>query len=386
MEVSMKWVRVILLGSSLLLSIVSMAQDLKTRNIIIITLDGYRWKELYQGADPRILDNDKYVTHKEVRQQFNGASEQERRERLMPFFWNVIAKQGQLYGNRAFNNKVNCSNIHLISYPGYSEMLVGFADPKVSSNRLEENPNATVLEFINTQESFKNEVAAFGTWNAFPYILRKHKAKFHINAAMDQAEGSISEKEKWMNENPDSIKNSHGYRKDEYTFQYAFEFLKREKPRVMFIGFDETDTNAHGGRYDEYLQSANETDKRIGELWQWIQSQPDYKDQTTLLITTDHGRGNGKRGWKNHRLLLPGSGQIWFAVIGPDTPAFGEMKFSAKYYQKQVAKTVAAFLGLQYKRDEPVGEVVQTMLAVPVLMPENTSAENTVEGQRMDNK
>jgi hypothetical protein len=381
----MRWTRVFV-GISLCWTLAAHAQELKTKNVVIITLDGYRWKELFQGADPQVLSNDKYVTHREVRQQFNGSSDLERREKLMPFFWNVIAKQGQLYGNRSFHNKVNCSNIHLISYPGYSEMLVGYADPKVSSNRLEENPNSTVLEFIHQQDAFKNQVAAFGTWNAFPYIFRKHKSKLHVNAGMDLAEGSISEKEKWMNENPDSIKNSHGYRKDKYTFQYAFEFLKREKPRVMFIGFDETDTNAHGGRYDEYLTSANETDKRIGELWQWLQSQPQYKDQTTLLITTDHGRGNGKNGWKNHRLLLPGSGQIWFAVIGPDTPAFGEMKFAAKYFQKQVAKTVAAFLGLQYQQHEPVGEVVQTMLAVPVLMPENTSAENTAPPQEANNK
>jgi hypothetical protein len=98
-----------------------------------------------------------------------------------------------------------------------------------------------------------------------------------------------------------------------------------------------------------------------------VQSQPDYKDQTTLFITTDHGRGKGKNTWRNHRLLAPGSGQIWFAVIGPDTPAFGEMKMKGRYKQKQVAKTIAAFLGLHYKHKEPVGEVVQTMIASPTV-------------------
>src|SRR5690606_32773898 len=89
------------------------------------------------------------------------------------------------------------------------------------------------------------------------------------------------------------------------------------------------------------------------------------RDQTTLLITTDHGRGNGKNSWRNHRLLAAGSRHIWFAVIGPDTPAFGEMKIKATTYQNQVAKTIAAFLGLNYQNEQRVGEVVQTMISVP---------------------
>jgi bisphosphoglycerate-independent phosphoglycerate mutase (AlkP superfamily) len=156
--------------------------------------------------------------------------------------------------------------------------------------------------------------------------------------------------------------------------------MKRERPRVIFIGFDETDEHGHGGRYDEYLKSAHKADRLIGELWAYIQSDPFYRDQTTLLITTDHGRGKGRNSWRKHQLLSPGSGQIWFAVLGPDTPAFGEMKFRSKYYQKQVASTVAAFLGLPYKQKEPVGEVIQTMLAVPGLDLDRTLSKNNVTG------
>jgi hypothetical protein len=146
----------------------------------------------------------------------------------------------------------------------------------------------------------------------------------------------------------------------------------------MFIGFDETDEHGHGGRYDEYLKSAHQADQMIAELWQWTQAQKDYKDQTTLIITTDHGRGKGKHSWRKHKLLVPGSAQIWFAVLGPDTPAFGEMKTPVKYYQKQIAKTIAAFLRLDYRQIEPVGEVVQTMIAVPAFsLNENTTAENS---------
>lgn len=341
-------------------------QETRTKNIIVVTLDGYRWQELFEGADKRILNNKKYIKDTSVKEQFGNAPANIRREKLMPFFWNVIGTQGQLYGNRNFKNKVNCSNIHLLSYPGYSEMLVGFTDNTIHSNEKIVNPNPTVFEFIHKHDDYKNKVVAFATWDAFPFILRENESDIPVNAGTDKAVGNISDAEKVINDEQASNKNPYGARYDDYTFQFAFEYLKRERPRVMFIGFDETDEHAHGGRYDEYLKSANKADRLIGELWAWIQSQDDYKDQTTLFITTDHGRGKGKNTWKNHRLMAMGSGQIWFAVMGPDTPAFGEMKMKAKYRQKQVAKTIAAFLGLQYKHRLPVGEVVQTMIANPM--------------------
>ncbi|MBT1704783.1 alkaline phosphatase family protein [Chryseosolibacter indicus] len=358
------WCTIFLL---LLVCISSLAQELNTRNVIIITLDGYRWQELFYGADDKILYAEKYVSDTSVISSFGRGEEAERREDLMPFFWNVIAKQGQLYGNRKFGNKVNCSNHHLLSYPGYSEMFVGFADKRVSSNKEIVNPNPTVFEFISQhKDEYNKRIAAFATWGTFPYILREAQAQFHINAGDDIAKGSISTVEKEINELKKGKK-----REDKHTFYYALEYLKRERPRIVFIGFDETDAYAHEGRYDEYLKAAHRADEMIRTLWDYLQSDPYYRDKTTLLITTDHGRGKGKNIWKNHRLLARGSRHIWFAALGPDTPSFGEMKFASKYYQKQLASTIASFIGLRYKPVKQAGEVVQTMIAVPDHIPTN---------------
>lgn len=340
--------------------VLCLAQRTQTRNIVIVTLDGLRWQELFEGADPDIAFRNKYVTDHETIRKFWHPSGNDRREYLMPFMWNVVSTSGQLYGNRNFGNEVNCINDHLISYPGYSEMLVGFKNPKLS-NRKVDNPHPTVLEIIGRNFRFADEVAAFATWDAFPYILRRSTSDIYINAGNDLALGKISAREELLNE----LQRSGRQRSDSITFQYAMEYLKRVRPRVTFIGLDGTDYHAHAGRYDEYLRAAHSADDMIGDLWNWLQSQPDYKDQTTLLVTTDHGRGNGKNNWRKHRLLAAGSRHIWFAVIGPDTPAFGEMKMEAKTYQAQVAKTLAAFLGIPYENAKPVGEVVQTMIAIP---------------------
>lgn len=357
--------------------LVAKAQAPETRNVILVTLDGLRWQEVFQGLDADIAHNEKYVQSAAFIEEFDRDADDAPRQHLMPFLWNVVAKQGQLYGNRKLKNRVNCKNDHLISYPGYSEMLVGF-DGKVSSNRKVDNPHATVFEFIEAHPAFRDEVAIFATWDAFPYIFRESTSALHVNAGKDIAHGTISRQEKLLNEMLQTQPRS-----DSITFRYAMEYLKRERPRVLFIGFDETDHYAHKGRYDQYLHAAHRADQMIGRLWDWVQAQPDYRDQTTLLITTDHGRGNGKNNWRKHRLLATGSRHIWFAVIGPDTPAFGVMKVKATTYQNQVAKTLAAFLGLSYKNEKPVGDVVQTMISVPLPVKETAStAQVGLPGRR----
>jgi hypothetical protein len=336
-------------------NLTGLSQAPETKNVILVTLDGFRWQELFEGADPSILNNERYVEAPLQIQPFL------RRKALMPFMWNLLANEGQLYGNRNYKNRVNCTNDHLLSYPGYSEMLVGFNHRKISSNRYIENPHSTVFESIQKHDNFKNAIAAFATWDVFPYILRESKSEIYVNAGKDLAQGNISGRERMLNQ----LQSDREVRSDSLTFQYAMEYLKRERPRVTFIGFDETDQHAHKGRYGEYLKAASRADKMIAQLWQWVQSQPDYRDKTTLFITTDHGRGKGKNSWRKHQLLAAGSRHIWFAVIGPDTPAFGEMKIKCKYYQNQVAKTIAAFLGLPYRNEEQVGEVIQTMISIP---------------------
>ncbi|HEX8040424.1 MAG TPA: alkaline phosphatase family protein [Chryseosolibacter sp.] len=347
-------------------------QAQQTQNIIIVTLDGYRWQELFQGADRSILRNGEYVKDTARARAFHGQDPEQRRAALMPFFWDVIARQGQLYGNRDYGNKVNCTNHHLLSYPGYSEMLVGFNHPDISSNKRIENPHATVLEAIGKNPGFRNDVAAFATWEVFPFILRESKSEIYVNAGMQTAEGNISTKERELN----SLLTGSQVRSDSLTFQYAMEYLKRERPRVTLISFDGTDACAHAGDYIGYLEAAHRADRMIGRLWEWVQSQPGYKDKTTLFITTDHGRGSGKNNWRKHSLIVSGSRQIWFAVMGPDTPAFGEMKIRSRTYQNQAAKTIAAFLGLPYDNERPVGDVVQTMISLHPESPDQPSARS----------
>ncbi|HEY3403619.1 MAG TPA: alkaline phosphatase family protein [Ohtaekwangia sp.] len=358
--------KIILFLSLLLIAVSGWSQKLKTENVFIITLDGFRWQELFTGADTGLITNKDYSKDPlGSKARFGAKTAEQRRELLLPFFWNTIAKQGQLYGNRLYNNKVNCSNNMWFSYPGYNEILCGFPDDaRIRSNNKFENPNVTVLEFLNRLPEFQGRVAAFGSWDVFPFIINEQRSGVPVNAGLEMADGStLSEREKFLNELQSQVPVLWGgVRMDGFTHQFAVEYILKNKPKVVYISYGETDDFAHDGKYDIYLRSANQTDKFIAELWDLIQSDSDYRDKTTFILTTDHGRGTVPvDNWRSHGTEIPGADQIWFAVLGPDTEPKGELKTNGQYYQKQVAKTAAAFLGVQYTNEKPVGDVVEPM-------------------------
>jgi len=341
------------------------AQSLKTENIILITLDGMRWQEVFNGGDSSFMRQQKYLKDGKIKQKFWRDDLNERRKSLLPFFWSTLATKGQLYGNRDLGCKVNVSNNQWFSYPGYSEILTGQADnERIHSNDKIYNPNTNVLEFINSQKEFSGKVAAFSSWDVFPYIINDKRSGVMVSGGLVEAKGNnLSEREKTMNQIMMRIPNPLGdVRLDAFTFYYGLEYMKKNRPRVMYFAFDETDDFAHAGEYAAYLNSAHNTDRFIEELWNFIQSDPAYKNKTTMILTCDHGRGTNDEDWKHHGIKINAADQIWMGVIGPDTPGKGEVKGECQYYQNQVAQTMAAFLGLQFKSDKAVGDAMFTML------------------------
>ena len=131
---------------------------------------------------------------------------------------------------------------------------------------------------------------------------------------------------------------------DIVTHRAAREHLLKHRPRVLYIGLGETDEWAHARRYDLYLDAAHRSDQYLRELWETLQSLPEYKDRTALVVTTDHGRGSTPRDWTNHSADTPEAEFIWIGVLGPDVPGLG-IRQDATTTQAQVAATLAQLVG-----------------------------------------
>src|SRR5450755_3356917 len=270
----------------------------KTRNVVLIVADGLRWQEIFTGADASLL-NDKdggmWDKPEDLRKEFWREDVNERRNALFPFLWGTVAKQGQIFGNQNKGSIARVTNALAFSYPGYNEMLTGFPDARIDSNEFGPNPNVTVFEWLNRSPEFHGKVAVFGTWKTFKDIFNQQRSQLPMQAGWDPPyRGSTDARQALLNElyrTTTKLDDEDVW--DSFLQTPLLDYMKSAHPRVLFVGYGETDNWAHSGRYDLVLHSANEFDHYVAQLWSAMQAMPEYRGTTTFIITTDHGRGSG---------------------------------------------------------------------------------------------
>jgi hypothetical protein len=354
----MKRLKFIFVITLTFLSIFSVVAQSKIENVIFITTDGLRWQEVFKGIDMEIVNNPKFNQGDSlgILKKYDASNIEDRRKKLMPFLWETIQHQGQIFGNRSYGCNVNVSNPHWFSYPGYSEIFTGNVDESINSNKYPPNPHTNFLEFLNKKTNFKGSVAAFGAWDAFDRILNESRSGFPVISGFDNCGGDNPDAEQQMlNTLKNDSYNFNVEALDVFTHYAALDYLKKKQPKALYISYGETDEFAHEGAYKSYLNSANKVDKWLGEIWNYIQSTPKYKNKTLMFITVDHGRGDGKNSeWTSHNSKINGSDQIWFAILGPTILPKGEVKENVQIFQKQFAQTITKLLGYTFTCEHPV--------------------------------
>jgi hypothetical protein len=325
----------------------------RAQRLVLVTIDGLRWQEVFRGADPT-LAADKAVVQDLAAIKAAFLDPSDRAAALMPFLHGTMARQGVLFGDRDHGSCMAVTNDKWFSYPGYNEILTGRADPKIVSNAPTPNPNVTVLEWLNGRRGFAGKVRAVTSWDVFPAILNVARSKLPVNAGwatptprtpQEAVLGRVQDQtpQRWPN-----------VRFDTFTQGYALESLKHDKPRVLYIAYGETDDFAHDGRYDQTLISARRTDNFLAELWAALQADRVYAGKTVMIVTTDHGRGAGLNptDWKGHgKSIWPRSDETWFAAIGPGIG--GPAKLEGCAGANQVAATALTALGIDWKGFDP---------------------------------
>ncbi|WP_273048023.1 alkaline phosphatase family protein [Pseudoalteromonas sp.] len=333
------------------------------QNVVLVTLDGVRWQEVFNGADKNLINNTDFVKEPEqLNTQFWAKTVNERQQLLMPFLTQVVAKQGVIIGDRANGSTMSVSNPWYFSYPGYNEILTGEVDENINSNDKVLNPNKTILERLDKLPEFKNSTALFGSWDVFPYIVNNKRSDVYVNAGFMPVAEDLFADAPLLNALQKEIPSPwHNVRLDSFTYRFAKAYMLAKTPKLLVISLGETDDFAHDGHYDQYLRSARQSDAFIKDLWATIQTTAGYKNNTTLIITTDHGRGSNADDWQHHsskRALaksaqgkkafpegIIGSEYIWLAAIGPAIKGSGLIKTKNEFKQAQVAATVLKALG-----------------------------------------
>lgn len=146
---------------------------------------------------------------------------------------------------------------------------------------------------------------------------------------------------------------------DELTFFISREVMREFSPRLLLVNFWDMDV-AHWGSYSLYLQAITRTDRLVGMLWDEVQSNPHYKDRTTLLVLPELGRDgdeNTANGFLNHRSGDPSCRNTWLLALGAGIPA-GEN--DRPVHHVDVSATALDLLGV--KSGELTGRVLKELL------------------------
>ena len=133
---------------------------------------------------------------------------------------------------------------------------------------------------------------------------------------------------------------------DELTFFITREIMREFAPRLMLVNFWDMDV-AHWGSYSLYLQAITKTDRLTGMLWDEVESNPQYKGKTTVLILPELGRDgdmDAANGFLNHRSGDRSCRNTWLLALGAAVPR-GETERPVHHID--VAATAAEMLGIQ---------------------------------------
>jgi len=352
-------------------------------NVVLISLDGLRWQEVFRGMDADLAAHEDYSSQSEhIMELFWRDTADERARTLMPFLHDTVFRRGAYAGNRDAGSCARVSNPWYFSYPGYSEILTGVVNPVINSNGKIPNPEKTFLELLQVNSEFEGRSAAFASWDVFPYIFNVQRSGLMVNA-FDKAAEPLNEEEQLLNRVMDDMPPRWPtVRNDVFTHYFARNWLQQKQPRVLFISYGETDDFAHEGLYDEYVLAAHRTDRFIAEIWTQIQSLPEYRDNTVLFITVDHGRGEepietwlhhaSKESLSGHMQSLAryeegivGSEAVWMAAMGPGVPAAGLLTTGDECLtSNRIAATLLQLLGEDYREynpamGQPIGEFLE---------------------------
>ena len=301
--------------------------------VILVTIDGYRWEDLFRGAEPALVTDERYRAR--------YVDVPDRAAALTPFLLS-FAQEGALIGNRDAGSCARVANDFWFSYPGYAEMLSGRPNPNVRSNQAVPNDDVTVLERLARRPEFAGQVRVFANWDAVPAIVNAERSGLPVFLP------------------PAEIVHA----RDPAVFQAVRESLA-DPARVAWVSLGDTDERAHEGKYEEYLAAATEADNFLRELWQAIEADPRTSGRTTMIVTVDHGRGASEHDrWRGHGsgrwrgIVVPGlrhegSDAIFIAARGPGVRAGEAYNPEHCASAGQVAATLLTGLDLLAEEGQP---------------------------------
>ncbi|MCB2212341.1 alkaline phosphatase family protein [bacterium] len=151
----------------------------------------------------------------------------------------------------------------------------------------------------------------------------------------------------------------------------AIDVLHDEQPQLMLVYFADVDHAGHSGVWNDYIAAIETADYCVSQLWNAIQADDHYRDNTVMMVTNDHGRHDDQHGgFSGHGDGCDGCRHIMMLAIGPEI----ESELISTEYRTipDFAVTACEILGVDpaYAGGEVMDEIfVQNTTGEPVASP-----------------
>lgn len=303
----------------------------RERNVVLITIDGVRWQEVFRGEDPHLAELAKLPRHRS-----RSAAD------LMPNSQRLFFRGGTVLGDPRFGGGIQASGPHFVSLPGYLEILTGAATA-CTENDCKEQP-LTLLDAASEYAAPKTQVAAFTSWERLGHVAGRPPL-LHIDSGRPREDTTPA------------YPGHQRYRTDRETSALAIDYMLRYRPRLLWISLGDTDEWAHRGDYRGYLAALRSADDVIGEIAAHLDDLGQYGDNTTLMVTTDHGRDAD---FASHG--GPASAKVWLFARGRGVPASGATATRTEHRLRDVAPTIRSWMGLPVVACASCGEPMEELV------------------------
>lgn len=290
---------------------VAAAEDGVLAPVVIVTLDGVRWQEIFLGTDP-------VLSGRPVRPP----------RAIAPNLDRLAREEGTGVGAPG-RSTIRASGPNFVSLPGYVELLGGRAALHCQDNDCR---GAVAPTLLDEALSGGAKVAAFGSWERLARAVTMHTPpRFTVSCGRGD---------------DDSIEpypGSGGFRPDRFTAEASLAYLTTERPDVLFVGLGEPDEYAHRRDYAGYVAAITFADAFIGRLRQALDAMGDRGRRTHLFVTADHGRAGD---FADHGGFAPESGRVWLVASGPSFASRGLTFGLREHFLADVVPTARVVLGL----------------------------------------
>ncbi len=326
------------------------------QSIVLITIDGVRWQEVFNGVDPRLA-----MEHRLPSSEVVGP------DKLVPELHALAAGEGAALGAPDQGEPISASDSAVKSLPGYMEIASGRRTSRCVNNSCPRIDRPTLVDQLAARPGYKlDNVAVISSWSGIAHAAAEHPSRIVMSTGRITGDHldhlRFDEKARKLlsdGRRAGALPGSDDYRPDHYTAQIALHYLRTKHPRFLFIGLGDTDEWGHKNDYKDYLESLRRADALVGEVARTLASLQTLGWETAFFVTADHGRDPECR---NHG-GVPSAMRTWLVAGGSMIHAHGLVSAPVPRHLADIAPTLRKLMGVEADTDPDAGRVLAELLA-----------------------